>query len=112
MCVLPHVPGGPRTMPLAFEVAGATQNAANALDSTGRRLLHARCKPALLGELDGKAAQGGAVQAGSLQLHPLHSARGTAGFYLDDACFGTPLIERVRTRGEIVVLRRLQRGVP
>jgi uncharacterized protein len=100
MGVLSHVPGGLDTNPLDFEAAGATRDAANALDGTERLLLHARCMPTLAGELDGMAAQAARFKPAAFKTYTQFGpADGPAGFFLDDDRFGTPFIERVRGLG-------------
>jgi hypothetical protein len=111
MGVLSHVPGGADTNPLDFEAAGATREAANALDSTERLLLHGRCMPTLPGELDGMDAQAAKFPVAAFKTYTQFGPRdGPAGFFLDDDKFGTPFIERARKLG----VRRIavHKGLP
>jgi hypothetical protein len=100
MGVLSHVPGGLDTNPLDFEAAGATREAANALDGTERLLPHGRCMPTLPGELDGMDAQAARYRLSAFKTYTQFGPRdGPAGFFLDDDKFGTPFIERARRLG-------------
>jgi hypothetical protein len=100
MGVLSHVPGGADTNPLDFEAAGATRNAARALDGTERLLLHGRCMPTLPGELDGMDAQVARFPVAAFKTYTQFGpSDGAAGFFLDDDRFGAPFIERARKLG-------------
>ena len=100
MGVLSHVPGGAETNPLDFEAAGATREAARALDGSERLLLHGRCMPTLAGELDGMDAQAAKWPLAAFKTYTQFGPRdGEAGFFLDDDRFGTPFIERARRLG-------------
>ncbi|WP_280154755.1 amidohydrolase family protein [Piscinibacter sp. XHJ-5] len=100
MGVLSHVPGGLDTNPLDFEAAGATREAANALDGTERLLLHGRCMPTLPGELEGMEAQAARYKLSAFKTYTQFGPRdGAAGFFLDDDRHGTPFIERARKLG-------------
>jgi hypothetical protein len=111
MGVLSHVPGGADTNPLDFEAAGATRNAAQALDGTERLLLHGRCMPTLPGELDGMEAQAARFPVAAFKTYTQFGPRdGPAGFFLDDDHFGTPFIERARKLG--VTRIAVHKGLP
>jgi hypothetical protein len=100
MGVLSHVPGGMDANPLDFEAAGATRDAAHALDGTERLLLHGRCMPTLAGELDGMAAQAARFPVAAFKTYTQFGPPGgPAGFFLDDDRHGTPFIERARSLG-------------
>ena len=100
MGVLSHVPGGLDTNPLDFEAAGATREAANALDGTERLLLHGRCMPTLAGELEGMDAQAARYKLAAFKTYTQFGPRdGPAGFFLDDDRHGTPFIDRARRLG-------------
>ena len=100
MGVLSHVPGGLETNPLDFEAAGATRDAANALDGTERLLLHGRCMPTLAGELDGMDAQAARFKPAAFKTYPQFGpAGGPAGFFLDDERHGKPFIDKARALG-------------
>ncbi|HUG23951.1 amidohydrolase family protein [Piscinibacter sp.] len=100
MGVLSHVPGGADTNPLDFEAAGATREAARALDGTERLLLHGRCMPTLPGELDGMDAQAARHKLAAFKTYTQFGPRdGDSGFFLDDERHGTPFIERARKLG-------------
>jgi hypothetical protein len=100
MGVLSHVPGGADTNPLDFEAAGATREAARALDGTERLLLHGRCMPTLPGELDGMDAQAAGHRIAAFKTYTQFGPPdGAAGFYLDDDRHGAPFIERARQLG-------------
>jgi hypothetical protein len=100
MGVLSHVPGGVDTNPLDFEAAGATREAANALDGTERLLLHGRCMPTLAGELEGMDAQAARYKLAAFKTYTQFGPRdGAAGFFLDDDRHGTPFIDRARRLG-------------
>jgi hypothetical protein len=111
MGVLSHVPGGADTNPLDFEAAGATREAARALDGTQRLLLHGRCMPTLQGEIDGMDAQAAKFPLAAFKTYTQFGPRdGPAGFFLDDDRHGTPFIERARKLG----VRRIavHKGLP
>lgn len=111
MGVLSHVPGGADTNPLDFEAAGATREAARALDGTQRLLLHGRCMPTLPGEIDGMDAQAAKFPVAAFKTYTQFGPRdGPAGFFLDDDQYGTPFIERARKLG----VRRIavHKGLP
>ena len=100
MGVLSHVPGGADTNPLDFEAAGATREAAHALDGTERLLLHGRCMPTLPGELEGMDTQVARHKLAAFKTYTQFGPRdGAAGFFLDDERHGTPFIERARKLG-------------
>jgi hypothetical protein len=100
MGVLSHVPGGMDANPLDFEAAGATRDAAHALDGTERLLLHGRCMPTLAGELDGMSAQAARFPVAAFKTYTQFGPPGgPAGFFLDDDRYGTPFIERARSLG-------------
>jgi uncharacterized protein len=100
MGVLSHVPGGLDSNPLDFEAAGATREAAKALDGTERLFLHGRCMPTLAGELDGMDAQAARYKLSAFKTYTQFGPRdGAAGFFLDDEKHGTPFIERARKLG-------------
>jgi hypothetical protein len=100
MGVLSHVPGGVDTNPLDFEAAGATREAANALDGTERLLLHGRSMPTLAGELAGMDTQAARYKLAAFKTYTQFGPRdGAAGFHLDDDRYGTPFIERARKLG-------------
>ncbi len=103
MGVLSHVPGGLDHNPLDFEAAGATRQAALALDGSERLLLHGRCSPTLPGELEGMDAQVARWPGGQLAAFKTYTQfgppDGAEGFFLDDDRFGAPFIERARRLG-------------
>ncbi len=100
MGVLSHVPGGADTNPLDFEAAGATLEAARALDGTERLLLHGRCMPTLDGELDGMEAQAARHKLSAFKTYTQFGPpEGPTGFRLDDDRYGAPFIERARRLG-------------
>ena len=100
MGVLSHVPGGIDTNPLDFEAAGATREAARALDGSDRLRLHGRCMPTLPGEIDGMDAQAASGPLAAFKTYTQFGPRdGPEGFFLDDERFGTPFIERARKLG-------------
>jgi len=100
MGVLSHVPGGLDTNPLDFAAAGATRQAANALDGVERLLLHGRCMPTLPGELEGMDAQAAKWPLAGFKTYTQFGPRdGDAGFWLDDERYGLPFIERARKLG-------------
>jgi hypothetical protein len=100
MGVLSHVPGGVETNPLDFEAAGATCEAANALDGSARLLLHGRCMPTLAGELESMDAQAAKWPIAAFKTYTQFGPRdGPAGFFLDDDRHGSPFIERARRLG-------------
>jgi len=100
MGVLSHVPGGLDTNPLDFEAAGATRDAARALDGTERLLLHGRCMPTLAGELDGMEAQAARFKPAAFKTYTQFGPpAGPAGFFLDDDRHGKPFIDKARALG-------------
>jgi predicted TIM-barrel fold metal-dependent hydrolase len=100
MGVLSHVPGGLDTNPLDFEAAGATRDAARALDGTERLLLHGRCMPTLAGELDGMEAQAARFRPAAFKTYTQFGPPGgPAGFFLDDDRHGKPFIDKARALG-------------
>ena len=97
MGVLSHVPGGADTNPLDFEAAGATRDAARALDGTERLLLHGRCMPTLAGELDGMEAQAARFKPAAFKTYTQFGPPdGPAGFFLDDDRHGRAFIDKAR----------------
>jgi hypothetical protein len=99
MGVLSHVPGAIDTNPLDFEAAGATREAAAALDGTERLLLHGRCMPTLPGELERMDEQVARYKLAAFKTYTQFGpGDGAAGFFLDDE-LGTVFIERARKLG-------------
>ena len=97
MGVLSHVPGGADDNPLGFDAAGATRQAANALDGSERLLLHGRVMPTLPGEIDGMQAQRERYPLAGFKTYTQFGPGG--GYFLDDDRHGAPFIERARALG-------------
>jgi predicted TIM-barrel fold metal-dependent hydrolase len=97
MGVLSHVPGGIGDNPLGFAEAGATRQAAIALDGSERLLLHGRVMPTLPGEIDSMQSQRERYPLAGFKTYTQFGPGG--GYFLDDERHGAPFIERARALG-------------
>jgi hypothetical protein len=97
MAVLSHVPAPHEQNPLDFEAAGATREAARALDGSERLLLHGRVLPNLPGELERMDEQATRWQLAGFKTYTQFGPGGV-GYFLDDDV-GVAMIERARRLG-------------
>jgi hypothetical protein len=96
MAVLSHVPGEYADNPLDFEAAVATRGMVQALDGSGRLLLHGRVLPNVAGELERMDEQAAQFPVAAFKTYTQFGPNG--GYFLDDE-HGSAMIERARKLG-------------
>jgi predicted TIM-barrel fold metal-dependent hydrolase len=110
MAVLSFVPEPDRdAAPLRIEEAAATRALVDALEGTGRLLLHGPVHPGFPGELERMEELAARFQVAAWKTYTQYGPRGR-GYWLDDERVGIPFLEKARALGIPVIC--VHKGFP